>query len=153
MPVDGVALVAGRAVGRPLVLDEALSFWGGVDAATGMITDTHHPQAGASIVGNVLVLPGGRGSSSSSSVLAEAIRNNVGPVAIVLAAPDPIIALGCLVAFELYGTSTPVVVLDQEAYRACASASEITIDAGDERAIVHLSNDRPAHPSGRGEPR
>jgi predicted aconitase with swiveling domain len=139
MRVEGVALAAGRATGRPLVLDEPLSFWGGVDAATGTIIDTHHPQVGASIVDRVLVLPGGRGSSSSSSVLAEAIRNAVGPAAILLASRDPIIAIGCLVARELYGKSTPVAVLDRRAYRVCASAREITIEADDNHAVLHLA--------------
>jgi predicted aconitase with swiveling domain len=137
--VEGVALVAGRATGRPLVLAEPLSFWGGVDAVTGTIIDTHHPQVGASIVGRVLVLPSGRGSSSSSSVLAAAIRNAVGPSAILLASPDPIIALGCLVARELYGTSTPVVVLDDEGYHRCVSALEVAVEADDDRAILRIT--------------
>jgi uncharacterized protein len=137
--VEGIALASGRATGRPLVLDEPLSFWGGVDAATGTILDTHHPQVGASIVGRVLVLPSGRGSSSSSSVLAEAIRNAVGPAAIVLASRDPIIAVGCLVARELYGTETPIAVLDQEGYRACASAREVTVEADDDRATLYVT--------------
>jgi predicted aconitase with swiveling domain len=137
--IDGLALVAGRATGRPLVLDEPLSFWGGVDAVTGTIVDTHHPQVGESLAGRILVLPGGRGSSSSSSVLAESIRNAVGPVGIVLGASDPIIALGCLVAQELYGTSTPVAVLDPEAYRRCAAASEVTVHADQDDAVIRVS--------------
>jgi uncharacterized protein len=139
MRVEGIALSSGRAAGQPLVLDEPLSFWCGVDAVTGTIIDTHHPQVGASIVGRILVLPGGRGSSSSSSVLAEAIRNGVGPSAILLASRDPIIALGCFVARELYGTVTPVVVLDPAGYRACAAASEVAVKAGDEQAVLDVT--------------
>ena len=60
--------------GLALVLDEPLSFWGGLDPATGALIDTHHPQRGATVAGRVLVMPSGRGSSSSSYVLAEAIR-------------------------------------------------------------------------------
>jgi predicted aconitase with swiveling domain len=137
--LEGVALVAGRAAGPPLVLDEPLSFWGGVDAATGTIVDTHHPQVGASIVGKVLVLPGGRGSSSSSSVVAEVIRNAVGPAAILLAVCDPIIALGCLVAHELYGTAIPVAVLDREAYAACRSATHLAVEVDVARAVIDLA--------------
>jgi predicted aconitase with swiveling domain len=139
MRVEGIALVAGRAAGRPLVLDEPLSFWGGVDAVTGTIIDTHHPQVGASIVARILVLPGGRGSSSSSTVLAEAIRNGVGPAAILLASRDPIIAVGCLVARELYGTPTPVVLLDPAGYRACAAASDVAVEADDEHAALDVT--------------
>lgn len=138
--VRGSTLVAGSATGRPLVLSEALSFWGGVDATSGNVVDTHHPEAGASIVGRVLVMPSGRGSSSSSSVLAEVIRNGAGPAAIVLGAVDPIIVLGCLVAQELYGTIVPVAVLTPDAYRVCASAARgegmLTVRADDDQATV-----------------
>jgi predicted aconitase with swiveling domain len=103
-------LVAGRAEGEVLVLDEALSFWGGIDPATGRVIDPRHPQAGAELAGRVLVMPSGRGSSSSSSVLAEAIRVGTAPAAIVLLEPDAIVALGAIVARELYGTTVPVVV-------------------------------------------
>ena len=103
-------LVAGTAEGPALVLDEPLSLWGGLDPGTGSIIDTRHPQRGANVAGRVLVMPAGRGSSSSSSVLAEAIRAGTGPAAIVLGKPDPILALGAIVARELFGTSIPVVV-------------------------------------------
>jgi predicted aconitase with swiveling domain len=107
---DARTLIAGEGGGDALVLDEPLSFWGGVDPATGEIVDVHHPQRGANVAGRVLVMPSGRGSSSSSSVLAEAIRVGAAPAAIVLAEPDPILALGSIVARELYGKVVPVVV-------------------------------------------
>jgi uncharacterized protein len=134
--IDGVALVHGHASGRSLVLKEPLSFWGGVDSTTGTIVDTHHPQVGQSIVGRILVLPSGRGSSSSSSVLAESIRNDVGPAGIGMI--DPIIALGCLVAHELYGASTPVIVLIAANYQACAESTELLIDVADDHAFVRV---------------
>jgi predicted aconitase with swiveling domain len=105
-------LVSGRAEGEALVLDEPLSFWGGVDPATGEIVDVHHPQRGANVAGRILVMPSGRGSSSSSSVLAEAIRVGTAPAAIVLFERDPILALGAIVARELYGAAVPIVVAD-----------------------------------------
>ncbi len=103
-------LVAGEAEGEVLALSEPLSFWGGVDEKTGVVIDVHHPQHGACIAGKILVMPSGRGSSSSSSVLAELIRAGVGPAAIVLGVSDPIIALGAMVAEALYGKRVPVVV-------------------------------------------
>lgn len=135
--VEGVALTAGRATAPVLVLEEPLSFWGGVDATSGAIIDTHHPQVGASVAGRVLMLHSGRGSSSSSSVLAETIRNRVGPAAILLVSSDPILALGCLVAEELYGVHVPVVVLDEAAWRSCAaSAATLTVEAADGRGTI-----------------
>lgn len=125
-------LVPGTGSGEALVLDEPLSFWGGVDPSDGRIIDRHHPQAGDSVRGHVLVMPSGRGSSSSSSVLAETLRAGTGPVAIVLAEPDPIVALGAVVARELYGSSIPVVVLDRPRYDAIKHGQDLTIE-GDGR--------------------
>jgi predicted aconitase with swiveling domain len=121
-------LIPGTASGEALVLDEALSFWGGVDPSDGRIIDQHHPQRGQSVRGKVLVMPSGRGSSSSSSVLAETLRAGTGPVAIVLAEPDPILALGAVVATELYGGSIPVVVVDRGAYDGITAGQVLRIE-------------------------
>lgn len=124
------ALVPGEAVGEALVLSEPLSFWGGIDPVTGEIVDVHHPQHGVNVAGRVLVMPGGRGSSSSSSVLAEAIRLGTAPAAIVLLEPDPIVALGAIVARELYGVAVPVVVGSAEpgSVRIRATSGRTTIE-------------------------
>lgn len=109
-PTVSRVLATGVGRGRVLVLAEPLSFWGGLDPVSGRLIDAHHPQAGERLVGRVIVLPSGRGSSSSSSVLAEAIRMGTAPAAVVLGEPDPIVALGSIVAAELYGIEVPVVV-------------------------------------------
>lgn len=129
-PIALRVLVEGTAEAPALVLDEALSFWGGFDAATGRIIG-RHPQAGERVAGHVLVMPGGRGSSSSSSVLAEALRAGTGPAAIILGEPDEIIALGSLVAAELYDVHCPVAVLDViPAALTTGALVTITADAG-----------------------
>lgn len=109
--VSGITLCPGEGAGPPLFLSEPLSFWGGADRATGMIIDTHHPQHGAMLGGTVMMMDASRGSSSSSSVLAEQLRAGVGPAAIILTARDAIVSLGVLAAAELYGSTTPVVLL------------------------------------------
>lgn len=124
----GRVLVAGDAAGELLVLDEPLSFWGGVDAATGEIVDRRHPQHGARVVGRVLALPGGRGSSSSSSTLAEMARRGTAPAALLLEAPDPIMGLGAVVARELYGIELPVVTLPSETYRRLVTGRWAAVD-------------------------
>jgi hypothetical protein len=93
-----------------LRLHEPLSFWGGIDPETGRIIDASHPQVGESITGKILLMPHSRGSSSSPSVLAEALRLGTGPVAIVLDQPDPMVVLGALVARLLYGIECRVSV-------------------------------------------
>lgn len=103
-------LVGGVASGPVLILDEPLSFWGGVDVESGKVVEAGHPQFGASLAGTILVMPHGRGSSSSSSVLAELIRIGKGPAGIVLDEPDSILVIGSLVARHLYGTECPIIV-------------------------------------------
>jgi predicted aconitase with swiveling domain len=129
-------LVEGRATGAIVVLDEPLSLWGGLDPATGELIDTHHPQVGTNIAGRILVMPAGRGSSSSSSVLAEAIRAGTAPAAIVLREPDGIVALGAIVARELYGTRTPVIVMDGDAYDALESGTIVEVHGLADRTSV-----------------
>jgi len=120
-------LLPGTATGSVMVLDEPLSMWGGLDPETGELIDRRHPQSGAMLGGCILVLPSGRGSSSSASVLAEAIRLGTAPMAIVLAEPDDIILLGALVARELYGLVHPVVVADEATYRSLQTGERVTI--------------------------
>ena len=69
------------------------------------------PAARDSSTGRVVVMPSGRGSSSSASVLAEAVRAGAAPAAILLGEPDLILAIGAAVAEELYGMRVPVLVL------------------------------------------
>ncbi len=130
---DARTLIPGTAQGEVLVLDEPLSFWGGVDPATGEVVDVRHPQRGANVAGRVLVMPSGRGSSSSSSVLAETVRAGTAPAAIVLAEPDPILALGAIVARELYGRTIPIVVAAGDALR---TGDAVAVRASETRAEI-----------------
>lgn len=103
-------LVDGEAVGEAVVLSEPLSFWGGFDPETGRIIDVSHPQHGEALSGRIVAMAHGRGSSSSSAVLAEALRLGTGPAALVLSEPDHILITGSLVARLLYDVSCPVLV-------------------------------------------
>lgn len=110
------------------MLDQPLSFWGGLDPTTGVIIDQHHPQAGETVAGRVLVMESGRGSSSSSTVLAEALRAGNGPVAILLLEPDEIIVVGALVIELLGGPVLPIVQLASRDHRALRTGDEVTVD-------------------------
>ncbi len=101
-------LAPGDGTGDVLRLDTPVSFWGGVDE-TGTIVDVHHPQCGERLTGKVVVMASGRGSSSSTAVLAEQIRAGTGPAALVLSECDTILVIGALVATELYGVRMPIV--------------------------------------------
>ena len=114
-------------MGRTLVLTDGLSLWGGMDPATGELIDAHHPQRGANLARRVVVMPSGRGSSSSASVLAEAVRAGTAPAAILLSEPDLILSIGAAVAEELYGVIVPVVVVGSDTIRTIADGTEIRV--------------------------
>ncbi|TPL96236.1 DUF126 domain-containing protein [Mesorhizobium sp. B2-3-10] len=130
----GTFQLAGEAEGEALVFSQPLSFWGGIEAETGDITDHSHPGLGQNVSGKILVMPSGRGSSSSSSVLAEAIRRGTAPAGILLERPDPILAVGAIVAEFLYAISMPLVVCD---IGGIVSGERIAIGIGaDGEAVV-----------------
>ena len=106
-----VVCVSAGEVEAPLILSlEPLSLWGGFSVTTGAVIDRGHPAFGQVLTGRILAMPSGRGSSSSSSILAEALRLGTAPAGLVLAEMDPIIAVGEIVARKLYGKSLPIVV-------------------------------------------
>ncbi len=110
MQVPVRCIVRGTVSAPAIVLDEPVSFWGGFDSHSGCIIDQQHPQCGLSLTGAVVFMRSGRGSSSASSVLAEAVRLGTAPAAFVLQETDEILTLGSLVAEEVYGTVTPIVI-------------------------------------------
>ena len=127
-PFRATVLVPGEASGRVLALGEPLSLWGGVDPESGRIVEPSHPDHGASIAGVVLAMPTARGSSSSSSILAELLRLGLGPRAIVLGERDEILVVGSVVARELYGVVCPVVLLDAATYADAAACATLAIE-------------------------
>jgi uncharacterized protein len=133
---DAVTLVPGAASGPVLRLDEPLSFWGGLDSATGTIIDRLHSQCGASVAGRILMLPTGRGSSSGSATLAEALRLGKGPAAILMLERDAIVVVGAMVAAELYGLACPVALADARDWEALAAVASLTLEAGPDGASI-----------------
>lgn len=107
MELTAEILVPGEpASGECLALTAPISFWGGVDPATGTIIDARHPQRGRNVAGTILALPGTIGSSSASAVLLELVHAGRAPAALLLDAPDAILLLGLVVAREM-GWRTP----------------------------------------------
>lgn len=123
-----VPLAPGRASGPVLALAEPLSLWGGVDPTSGLIVDPRHPDHGRSVAGHILAMPAARGSSSSSSVLAELLRAGAGPLGIVLAETDEILVVGAVVARELYGADCPVMLVGTDDYARAARCSSMAIE-------------------------
>jgi predicted aconitase with swiveling domain len=133
--LHGEFLAPGAAEGQVNLLSEPLSLWGGFDLENGQVSDVNHPQHGTPISGRVLVMPGGRGSSSSSSILLESARLGTHPLAIIIAERDPILVVGALVAADLYGVKIPVVRLPRENLREFKDMKAVRIiaEAGNAR--------------------
>ena len=110
--------MGGAGAGTLLYTDVGLSFWGGVDELTSAVIDVHHPLHGERVEGAVLAIPNGRGSCTASQVVLELVLNGCAPAAIVMAQPDHIVALGVIIADEIFGQSIPVVSLGEEGFAA-----------------------------------
>ena len=123
-------LVAGEATAEIAASRQMLSFWGGVDPATGTVIDRRHSLCGESIANRVVVLPKGKGSSTGSYVLLDAWVAGTGPAGIVLNQVDEIIALGAVVHEQFNGRAVPVLVLDDESFEKAleARSAELKLD-------------------------
>jgi len=94
-----------------LKLDAPISFWGGVSVADGRLMERREGATRGSVGGTALFIRELRGSSSASSVLLELIHRRIAPAAIILAAPDAILALGVLAAREMGWPTPPILRL------------------------------------------
>ena len=122
------SILAGSAHGPVIASEEALSFWGGVDPATGRVIDVHHPLHGTCLTGGILMMPSSRGSCTGSGVLLDLVLNGRAPAALVFSEPEDVLTLGALIAAELFGRPLPVLRLAPEAFAALARAKSARID-------------------------
>jgi predicted aconitase with swiveling domain len=98
MRLHGRSIFPGSAQGEALVTSQAISFFGGVDAETGMVVERGHELEGQCIAGKVLVFPTGKGSTVGSYTLYRLKRNGHAPCAILNAKCETITAVGCIIA-------------------------------------------------------
>jgi predicted aconitase/predicted aconitase with swiveling domain len=127
---EGRTILPGAASGRVVASTEALSFWGGVDPATGCVIDTHHPLRGVSLTDAILVMPTSRGSCSGSGVLLDMALSGRAPAALVFSGEEDVLTLGALVACEMFGKPLPVVRLEPEALQLLSRSTFARIGDG-----------------------
>lgn len=132
----GDPIVRGMAEGAIIATTVPLSFWGGFDPLTGEIIDRHHPLSGCNIADKILVLPSGRGSSSGSGVLLEAIMQGTAPSGILLNKYDEMIALGAIVSQEVFSRSLPVIKIDDDSFSQSLDKCYACIDIDAEITFV-----------------
>ncbi|WP_395681862.1 aconitase X [Inquilinus sp.] len=126
-PDRGLSILTGTAGGPVVAMEEGLSFWGGVDVATGTVIDVHHPRHGVSLAGAVVLMPTSRGSCSGSGVLLELSMAGRAPAALIFSEAEDTLTLGAIVAAEMFGRVIPVLRLPAEAFATVAAAGTASI--------------------------
>lgn len=127
---DGRPILPGTAEGRVLKLTAPISFWGGIDPETGIVTYRDHPQRGRSVSGRILVVPRTIGSSSSSSILLELLWKKRGPAGLVLGSVDAILLLGAIVGEDLGLPPLPSILIPEDLQAGIPDDGHGRIDGG-----------------------
>jgi hypothetical protein len=96
--MKGQVIFPGKAKGVALVSRESLSFYGGVDAKTGMVIEEGHELKGECIKDKILVFPKGKGSTVGSYIIYGLKKNGVAPKAIINEETETIVATGAILA-------------------------------------------------------
>ena len=125
--MTALSILPGIAEGPVIASGEPLSFWGGVDPATGTVIDVHHPLHGRAITGSVLMMPSTRGSCTGSGVLLDLVLSGRGPAALVFSEPEDVVTLGALIAVEMFGKSLPVLRLSDRDFTVMSNESHAAI--------------------------
>lgn len=96
----GRSICPGLGEGQALVTRQGVSFLGGVDPETGVITEVDHELQGQSVAGKVLVLPALKGSAGGMWIIIRLARTGLGPKAIVVTKADTIL-VGSVIMGEI----------------------------------------------------
>ena len=134
MKLVGRMIYPGSVRGEALVSRMGISFYGGVDPETGIITETGHDLQRQSIAGKVLVFPSGKGSTVGSYILYRLMKNGHAPLAIVNADCETIIAVGCIIA--------KIPCLDQVDLSQLESGMLLNVQADHGQVILYPQNQK-----------
>ena len=122
--LKGRKIVTGKASGEAVVTKEAISFNGGVDNMTGLVTEPGHELEGVNIAGKVLVFLTGKGSTGGSYKIYDMVSRGTSPVAYIQVNPEPITTIGAIIG------NIPVVAgLDQDPTIAIKTGDFVEVDA------------------------
>jgi predicted aconitase with swiveling domain len=128
-------LVAGYGRGKILATQQSISFWGGVDPASGNIVDPRHELFNKSITGKVLAFPYGKGSAAAPLVLLELAKQGTAPAAIINIETDPLLVSGPIICKHFYNETIPVVTLNNEEFQLLKTGLYAVVD-GNKEAIM-----------------
>jgi predicted aconitase with swiveling domain len=95
---QGRSISKGLAEGEALVTKEGISFMGGVNPDTGVITEVGHELYGKKITGKILVFPNLKGSAAGMWIIIRTATKKKGPKAIIITKADTILVGGVIMA-------------------------------------------------------
>ncbi len=98
MKLKGRIIYGGEAEGDALVTSQPISFYGGVDPASGEVIERGHELQGECVKDRVLVFPHGKGSTVGSYILYRLSKSGVAPSAIINARCETIVAVGAIIS-------------------------------------------------------
>ncbi len=98
MKLKGRVIYGGEAEGDALVTSQPISFYGGVDPASGEVIERGHELQGECVKDRVLVFPHGKGSTVGSYILYRLSKSGVAPSAIINARCETIVAVGAIIS-------------------------------------------------------
>jgi len=96
--LKGRGLVEGKVRGPALVTSQPISFYGGIDPSSGVITERGHELEGKVVSSKILVFPYGKGSTVGSYIIYHMAKIGTAPLAIINVESEPIIVTGCVLA-------------------------------------------------------
>ncbi len=133
--IQGHVLVGGSASGALLASSSPLSFWGGYSQFSGEVIDRRHSLSGKIAKNRILAIPASRGSSTTTSVLLEAVRRGTAPKAIIINQVDSFLVLASVVAEELYHKPIPIIMLESDTFQMFKSGQQVTLNSNGEIII------------------
>ncbi|MFH1055988.1 MAG: DUF126 domain-containing protein [Candidatus Altiarchaeota archaeon] len=98
MELKGRIINKGKAEGEALVTKDPISFYGGVDPKTGIITDKDNELNGQSIKDKILVFPTGKGSTVGPYTIYQLAKLGTAPKAMVNRECETIVAVGAIIS-------------------------------------------------------
>jgi uncharacterized protein len=96
--LEGRIICKGKAQGEALVTSQPISFYGGVDPATGVIIEKGHELQGQSVKGKILVFPTGKGSTVGSYTLYRMKKNGTAPAGMINRECETVVAVGAIIS-------------------------------------------------------
>lgn len=135
--LQGRKIVKGKASGEAVVTKEAISFNGGVDNMTGIVTEPGHELEGINIAGKVLVFLTGKGSTGGSYKIYDMVSRGTAPVAFIQVSPEAITTIGAII-----GCIPVVAGLDRDPTEVISNGDFIELDA--DAGTVAVTRNSPA---------